>query len=96
MQSKCVYLPSHKANTGDFWAKMAVKKRENRKEGRSALWGKHFTSHRAQGANTIELVKEGREEGEQGGVLNELQFYILWGGKVRSSLWWGGDDKGLR
>lgn len=45
------------------------------------MLGKHFTSHRAQGANTIELLKEGRrgEEGEEGGVLNGLQFYIFGG-----------------
>lgn len=79
VQYKCVYLPSHKANRGDFWAKMAVKKRENSKEGRSVL-RKHFASDRAQGANTTELLKEGRGR-EQGGVLNGLQFYIFLGGE---------------
>lgn len=50
------------------------------------MLGKHLTAHR--GANTIELLKEGRgrEEGEQGGVLNGPQFYIFGGEKVRSSL----------
>lgn len=49
---------------------------------------KHFASLRAPGANTIELLKEGRgrEEGEQEGVLNGLQFYIFWGEKVRSCI----------